>query len=179
MEEVLVESIPGLFYGGLIGGLLYGTKHYFNRDKNMARKLHFEPEAFDQDRIIGESFLRLQKFRPYSPQAFDEGGNQVDSILCLEKQIMQKEIDPSMFHSMYATRYARSAYAYLKQLQDMIEIRLKKRDSGEVEEMKYAKELIAKIKIRVQYHVKNITGLYKMADKRIARPVLQYPPENS
>ena len=170
MEEILIDSIPGIIYGGLAGFFLLGTKNYFDRDRNISKNLTFEPEAFDQDRNIGEAFLRLQTYRAYDTKAFEEGGNEVDSLLCLEKQIINQEILPTLYHPMYGTRYARKAKAYLKQLGHCIQVKVQNKEKA-----KYAQEQINVIAKRVDYHVKNITGLYKAADKRVSRPMFNYP----
>jgi hypothetical protein len=183
IEDLFIRSIPGILIGGLIGGGIAVTKNYFDRDKNVGKRLAFAPQSFDQDRGIGSAFLELQQYRPFSTQAFDSAGDQVDNILCLEKQIELGEVSPTMFHHGYAVRYARSANGFLQQMVHDVETKIRKRaqthnqtpESVEAE-LKEIRALAERIQLRLQHHVKTIHGLFKLSDKRtsITRPLYQY-----
>ena len=185
MEDILINSIPGVLIGAIIGGGIFATKGYFDRDKNLGKRLSFAPQNFEQDRALASTYLQLQRYRPFAAQAFDGSGDQVDNILSLERQLELGEVNPNMFHHGYALRYARSAQAFLKQMLHDIETKMRKRAEANGEtpesigtEMKEIQDLVKRIDGRLMYHVKNINGLYILSDKRmnthLSRPLYQY-----
>ena len=183
-EHVMIDSIPGVLLGALLGGLASGGMNYFRRDQNMANKLAFHPNCFHTDSFITEAFLKLQRFRPYSSEAFDESGSQVDALLCLEQQLETGEEAPTMFHETYARRYSRSARAFLQRFANDVEIKIRKRalkhnlpKEQVLEELEGIKGDIQAIDSQVRSHIKYIQSLYQESDKRThpMRAQFQYP----
>jgi len=176
-RDLLINSIPGIIVGGLLGGSALAVKHFFDRDKALAKKLSFAPGSFDQDKFLASAYLQLQQYRPFSPEAFDDSGDMVDSILCIEKQVELKEIEITMFHPNLTLRYARSAMIYLKQLLADVELKLRSRAEtmAESEEtLEELREIVGQIEERLKYHTKQIRGMWNNSDKRVERPLPSY-----
>jgi hypothetical protein len=174
MEEIILESIPGLFYGGALGFFLFGAKKTFEQQRNKGQPLSFEPEAFAQDEDIALAYHRLQKFRHYAIKPFDKSGESVDSLLCIEMQLENEEVEPSLFQGTRARRHAATAKSELEEFQKHIIAKLFPREELRPEISK-AKEEIKALKQRIDAHVLTVQSYFQNSDKRMNHPALPYP----
>lgn len=174
MEEILIDAIPGIFYGGALGFFFFGVKKSFDQQRSLSQPLAFDPEAFDQDEDIALSFHRLQKFRRYAITAFDKSGEAVDSLLCIEKQLENEEVQPTIFQGTRARRHAASAKTDLGELEKQITTKLYPREELR-NELVRAKQDIMGLKERIDAHVLTVQSFYQNCDKRMSHPSIPYP----
>ena len=182
---MLQDSLKGIIIGGLIGGLITGPgTHLFSRNKNYKTELHFHPQDFKEDTEIAEAYTRLQKYRIFNEEAFDESGRQIDAIFGLELQIESGEIQPDYHQHYTAQRRATQALSYLREWEHDTLIKLKARlnpykstnftMSGNInpdqirDQIENIKELTNDIEERVLLHVANVKSYYENSDKTAA-----------
>ena len=175
-EQLLYKAIPGIVIGALAGGAITMIKSTFST-AGVQSKLQFKPESFDMDPACAELFLKLQQFRVLAPQHFDEAGSELDSLFCLEKQLMKREVEWNVSDHPTATRYYRQMCDELQLFLDTISTQLVRNRVGvitgvngsttplsstETEQAKQvvrdANVLIKRIKECAQTHVKKIAG---------------------
>jgi hypothetical protein len=119
-RKVMLESVPGVFLGAIVGGLLWAVKFVQPEQAKdtFSDKLSFEPESFDVDIEVGQLFLKLQTYSRISEEDYMAAGEQVDKLFTLLKQLQQGEAEWRAVFVTDAMRYHRTAERFFAKFRD-------------------------------------------------------------
>lgn len=81
MGELVSFTFGGAFLG-LCAGLIVKQAGK-TRDIDYKKLLDFEPWYFDSDSVCAQMFIKLQHYKHYSPNHFNDAGDATDALLCL------------------------------------------------------------------------------------------------
>jgi hypothetical protein len=152
IQSGLIEkTIGGALIGGIFGGS-YAIVRTFLSQPSFADRLTPKPECFDMDAKVGKAFFDIAKYRYVDEGIYVEALHNMDSLLCIEKQIHLGEISPCITDPPMALQTAVRVLTHLRSLRDKLE------DNEPYEEMNgYIRE-VEKI---CETHVHNIELLAK------------------
>lgn len=116
---MIEKTLSGLVIGAIAGGS-YGLLRGFLSQPGYAERLTPRPECFDMDADAAKLFHDLATYRFYDEEAYQEAMHNIDSLLCLEKQLLLKEVDPAITDPPTATQYGMRAFKHLRTLNGKI-----------------------------------------------------------
>lgn len=117
--EMIEKTLSGLVIGAIAGGS-YGMFRGFLAQPGYAERLKPRPECFDMDSGAAKLFFDLGKYRYYDEKAFVEALHNFDSLFCLEKQLILKEVEPAITDPPTAVQYGVRAFTHLRNLANAI-----------------------------------------------------------
>jgi len=113
--DIIEKTLSGLVIGAIAGGS-YGMLRGFLSQPGYAERLRPRPECFDMDDEAAKLFFNLAKYRYYDEKAYLEALRNFDSLLCLEKQLALKEVEPAITDPPTAREYGVRAFTHLRDL---------------------------------------------------------------
>jgi len=116
---MIEKTLSGLVIGAIAGGS-YGLLRGFLSQPGYAERLDPRPECFDMDSNGAKLFYDLAEFRSYDEKAYVEALRNFDSLLCLEKQLVLKEVEPALTDPPTAIQYGVRAFTHLRNLASAI-----------------------------------------------------------
>src|SRR3989304_1686265 len=113
------KCVSGALVGAIGGGAL-GLVRGFLSNPGYIEKLTPRPECFDMDASAPKLFYDISKYRYVDETAYVEALHNVDSMFCLEKQLVLKEVTPQLTDPPSATQMAIRALTHLRDLRAKI-----------------------------------------------------------
>jgi hypothetical protein len=110
---MIEKTLSGLVIGAIAGGS-YGLLRGFLSQPGYAERIQPKPECFDMDSNAAKLFVDLAKFKYNDEDAYVEALRNFDSLFCLEKQLILKEIEPSLTDPPTAVQYGIRAFTHLR-----------------------------------------------------------------
>jgi hypothetical protein len=113
--DMLEKMFSGAVIGCIAGGS-YGLFRGFLAQPGYAERLKPRPECFDMDSGAAKLFFELSKYRYYDENSFVEALRNFDSLFCLEKQLILKEVEPQIIDPPTAIQYGVRAFTHLRKM---------------------------------------------------------------
>lgn len=117
---MIEKTLSGMAIGCIAGGS-YGLLRSFLSQPGYAERIKPAVEAFDMDTNAAKLFVDLGKHRFYDEKAYIEALHNFDSLFCLEKQLILKEVKPDIKDRPTAIHYGVRAFNHLRKLSAKIQ----------------------------------------------------------
>jgi hypothetical protein len=121
VTDIMADAIPGIVIGAAIGGVSLGIYSGVKGMKPNAicQRLTFKPEAFQLDIETARLFQMLEPYRIYSPDDYDQAGDNADSLFLLRISLLKQESKPCAENNSTATSYTLQARDRLNSLYEI------------------------------------------------------------